>query len=156
MKINDVILENKQLDELTAGQVGTAVGKGVGAVAKGAGAVVGGIAGAGKAFMKGFKGGKAVVGGDSIASKLQAKTGMKGAAGSSSGQGGVGGQGGAGAPGQAGQAGQPGAPGQAAKPAGQTSPQSVNMKAIQDAIAKLPQNQRMSLRAIVAKKAGVK
>jgi hypothetical protein len=30
------------------------------------------------------------------------------------------------------------------------------MKAIQDAIAKLPQNQRMSLRAIVAKKAGVK
>ena len=53
MKINELIVENTQLDELTAGQVGTAVGKGVGAVAKGAGAVVGGIAGAGKAFAGG-------------------------------------------------------------------------------------------------------
>ena len=68
MKINDVIIENEQLDELTAGQVGTAVGKGAGAVAKGVGAVAGGVAGAGKAFMKGFRGGKATVAGDNAES----------------------------------------------------------------------------------------
>jgi hypothetical protein len=135
MKINDVIVENKQqLDELTAGEVGTAVGKGVGAVAKGAGAVVGGIAGAGKAFMKGFRGGKAVVGGTDTPTANTAPN-TKAAP--------------AGAPGA-----KAAAPG--TQPAAQAAPQAVDMKAIQDAIAKLPQNQRMSLRAIVAKKAGVK
>ena len=129
MKINDVIVENEQLDELTAGQVGTAVGKGVGAVAKGAGAVVGGIAGAGKAFMKGFRGGKATVAGDNAPAAGAAPAGAKATT----------------AKQPAGQ-----------KPAAQAAPQAVDMKAIQSAIAKLPQNQRMSLRAIVAKKAGVK
>ena len=134
MKINDIIVENEQLDELTAGEVGTAVGKGVGAVAKGVGAVAGGIAGAGKAFMKGFRGGKAVVGGTDTPGAKAAPAGAPGAKA---------------APGQT-----PAAPG--AQPTAQAAPQAVDMKAIQDAIAKLPQNQRMSLRAIVAKKAGVK
>jgi len=130
MKINDVIVENKQqLDELTAGEVGTAVGKGVGAVAKGAGAVVGGIAGAGKAFMKGFRGGKDTVGGTDTA---------KGATGAQP----------KAAPGTTSAA--------QAAPGPAPAAQAVDMKAVQDAIAKLPQNQRMSLRAIVAKKAGVK
>ena len=137
MKINDIIVENEQLDELTAGEVGTAVGKGVGAVAKGVGAVAGGIAGAGKAFMKGFRGGKAVVGGTDTPAASGAKAAPAGAPGAKA------------APGQ-----KPAAPG--TQPAAQAAPQAVDMKAIQDAIAKLPQNQRMSLRAIVAKKAGVK
>jgi hypothetical protein len=129
MKINDVIVENKQqLDELTAGEVGTAVGKGVGAVAKGAGAVVGGIAGAGKAFMKGFRGGKDTVGGtDTQTAKGATGAQTKAAPGTTS-----------------------------AAPGPAPAAQAVDMKAIQSAIAKLPQNQRMSLRAIVAKKAGVK
>jgi len=137
MKINDIIVENEQLDELTAGEVGTAVGKGVGAVAKGVGAVAGGIAGAGKAFMKGFRGGKAVVGGTDTPATPGTKAAPAGAPGAKA------------APGQ-----KPAAPG--AQPTAQAAPQAVDMKAIQDAIAKLPQNQRMSLRAIVAKKAGVK
>ena len=140
MKINDIIVENEQLDELTAGEVGTAVGKGVGAVAKGVGAVAGGIAGAGKAFMKGFRGGKAVVGGTDTPAAPGAKATPAGSPGAKA------------APGQKPAA--PAAPGQ--QPAAQAAPQAVDMKAIQDAIAKLPQNQRMSLRAIVAKKAGVK
>ena len=141
MKINDIIVENEQLDELTAGEVGTAVGKGVGAVVKGVGAVAGGIAGAGKAFMKGFRGGKAVVGGTDTPGTKAAPAGTKAAP--------------AGAPGAKAAPGQtPAAPG--AQPTAQAAPQAVDMKAIQDAIAKLPQNQRMSLRAIVAKKAGVK
>ena len=136
MKINDIIVENEQLDELTAGEVGTAVGKGVGAVAKGAGAVVGGIAGAGKAFMKGFRGGKATVAGDNAPAAGAAPAGAKATTAKQP-------------------AGQKAAtPGQ--QPAAQAAPQAVDMKAIQSAIAKLPQNQRMSLRAIVAKKAGVK
>jgi len=137
MKRNDIIVENEQLDELTAGEVGTAVGKGVGAVAKGVGAVAGGIAGAGKAFMKGFRGGKAVVGGTDTPAAPGAKAAPVGAPGAKA------------APGQ-----KPAAPG--TQPTAQVAPQAVDMKAIQDAIAKLPQNQRMSLRAIVAKKAGVK
>ena len=137
MKINDVIVENEQLDELTAGEVGTAVGKGVGAVAKGVGAVAGGIAGAGKAFMKGFRGGKAVVGGTDTPAAPGAKAAPVGAPGAKA------------APGQ-----KPAAPG--TQPTAQVAPQAVDMKAIQDAISKLPQNQRASLRSIVAKKAGVK
>ena len=144
MKINDIIVENEQLDELTAGEVGTAVGKGVGAVAKGVGAVAGGIAGAGKAFMKGFRGGKAVVGGTDTPATPGTKAAPAGTKAAP-----------AGAPGAKAAPGQtPAAPG--AQPTAQAAPQAVDMKAIQDAIAKLPQNQRMSLRAIVAKKAGVK
>ena len=151
MKINDIIVENEQLDELTAGEVGTAVGKGVGAVAKGVGAVAGGIAGAGKAFMKGFRGGKAVVGGTDTPATPGTKAAPAGTKAAP-----------AGAPGAKAAPGQkPAAPGQkpaapGAQPTAQAAPQAVDMKAIQDAIAKLPQNQRMSLRAIVAKKAGVK
>jgi hypothetical protein len=124
MKINDIILENQQLDELTAGQVGSAIGKGVGAVARGAGAVAGGVAGAGKAFMKGFRGGKATVAGDTPTTKTK--------------------------PGAA-QPKQTQAPGAQPK---QTQP--VNMKTIQSAISQLPQNQIASLRAIAAKRAGVR
>ena len=138
MKINELIVENTQLDELTAGQVGTAVGKGVGAVAKGVGAVAGGVAGAGKAFMKGFRGGKAVVGGDDATKPSTASAAKPGTAAKPA------------ANGQAPAAGQTPTTGAA------TAAQSVDMKAIQGAIAKLPQNQRASLRAIVAKKAGVK
>lgn len=143
MKINDIILEQRQLDELTAGQVGTAVGKGVGAVARGAGAVVGGIAGAGKAFMKGYRGGKAVVGGDN-ATTAKSAAGQRQAAAPNT------------APGQAAatQTPQAAAPKQATGQPAAGKP--VDMKAIQAAISKLPQNQRASLRSIVAKKAGVK
>lgn len=64
MKINDVIVENEQIDELTAGQVGSAVGKGAGAVAKGLGAVAGGVKGAWQAAKKGFEKGRSTVAGD--------------------------------------------------------------------------------------------
>ena len=139
MKINDLIVENKQLDELTAGQVGTAVGKGVGAVAKGVGAVAGGVAGAGKAFMKGFRGGKDTVGGtDTPAAKGAASTVKPGTAAKPA----AGNQ----AP----------ATGQTPATGATTAAQSVDMKAIQGAIAKLPQNQRVALRTQIAKKAGVK
>ena len=82
MKINDVIVETEQLDELTAAQAAAAVGKGAGAVAKGVGAVAGGVAGAGKAFMKGFRGGKATVAGDDSSSNSNATRTSNTAAGS--------------------------------------------------------------------------
>ena len=124
------MLEDQQLDELTAGQVGTAVGKGVGAVAKGVGSVAGGIAGAGKAFMTGFRSGKEVVGGTGSAAGAAPASGAKAASG------------------------QP-----AAKPAAGAAPSGVastNLKTIQDAIAQFSPKQRAAIRTMVAKKAGVK
>lgn len=59
MRINDLIAETEQLDELTAADVGRGVGK----VAKGVGAVAGGVAGAWDAAKKGFQGGRATVAG---------------------------------------------------------------------------------------------
>ena len=133
MKIHEM-LEDQQLDELTAGQVGTAVGKGVGAVAKGVGAVAGGIAGAGKAFMTGFRGGKEVVGGAGSAAKPAAGAAPASGAKVASGQ-------------------------PAAKPAAGAAPggvASTNLKTIQDAIAQFSPKQRAAIRTMAAKKAGVK
>ena len=65
MRIHEILIESQQLDEgPMLDKAGTLVGKTVGGVAKGVGAVAGGIAGIGRAFKKGYAGGKAVVGGD--------------------------------------------------------------------------------------------
>jgi len=64
MRLNDIIVESQQIDELSAGDIGRGVGKVAGGVAKGVGAVAGGVAGLGKAFKKGFTTGKATVAGD--------------------------------------------------------------------------------------------
>lgn len=64
MRVIEILSESKKIDELDINKVGTTVGKVAGKTAQGVGAVAGGIAGAGKAFMKGFRGGKSVVGGD--------------------------------------------------------------------------------------------
>ena len=67
MRINEILTESEihQLDEgPMLDKAGTLVGKAVGGAAKGVGAVAGGIAGIGRAFKKGYAGGKAVVGGD--------------------------------------------------------------------------------------------
>ncbi len=61
MRVNELIVESQQLD---AGPIGQAIGKGVGALAKGAGAVAGGIAGIPGAVKKGFQAGKSTVQGD--------------------------------------------------------------------------------------------
>jgi hypothetical protein len=67
MKISEILVESKQLDEgPLLNKIGSAVGKGVGAVGKGVGAVAGGVAGFGAAVRKGYRAGKATVasGGD--------------------------------------------------------------------------------------------
>lgn len=67
MRINEILTES-EIHQLNEGpmldKAGTLVGKAVGGAAKGVGAVAGGIAGIGRAFKKGYAGGKAVVGGD--------------------------------------------------------------------------------------------
>ena len=70
MKISDILVESKQLDEgPLLNKIGSAVGKGVGTVAKGIGAVAGGVVGTGQAIKKGYQAGKAEVAkaGDKIA-----------------------------------------------------------------------------------------
>jgi hypothetical protein len=63
MKISEILVESKQLDEgPLLNKIGSAVGKGVGTVAKGVGAVAGGVVGTGKALAKGYQAGKAAVG----------------------------------------------------------------------------------------------
>ena len=64
MKINELLVESRQSEQLDEGPFGTAVGKLAGGVAKGVGAVAGGVAGMGKAFKKGYQSGKATVAGD--------------------------------------------------------------------------------------------
>lgn len=59
MRVNDLIVESQQLDELTAADIGRGVGK----VARGVGAVAGGVAGVGTALKKGYQSGKATVAG---------------------------------------------------------------------------------------------
>ena len=59
MRVNDLIVESQQLDELTA----AGVGRGIGKVARGVGAVAGGVAGVGTALKKGYQTGKATVAG---------------------------------------------------------------------------------------------
>jgi hypothetical protein len=62
MKISEILVESKQLDEgPLLNKIGSAVGKGVGTVAKGIGSVAGGVVGAGKAIAKGYRAGKAAV-----------------------------------------------------------------------------------------------
>ena len=64
MRIQEILIESHQLDEgPILNKIGTAVGKGVGTLAKGVGAVAGGVAGLGSAVKKGFRAGKATVGG---------------------------------------------------------------------------------------------
>jgi hypothetical protein len=63
MKINELIAEQKQLDELSLSGVGQGIGKVVRGVSKGVGAVAGGIAGIPDAVKQGFRAGKDVVGG---------------------------------------------------------------------------------------------
>jgi hypothetical protein len=64
MRINDLLTESQQqLDEGPLGNVGRAIGKGVGGLAKGVGAVAGGVAGVGTALKKGYQTGKAAVAG---------------------------------------------------------------------------------------------
>ena len=61
MRVNEILTESEQLDEIEVGKtvdkVGTAVGKAAGGTAKAAGAAIGGLAGLGKAFAKGAKAG---------------------------------------------------------------------------------------------------
>ena len=64
MRINELLTESQQHEQLDEGPFGTAVGKAVGGLAKGVGAVAGGVAGMGKAFKKGYQSGKATVAGD--------------------------------------------------------------------------------------------
>jgi DNA polymerase-3 subunit gamma/tau len=64
MKIKDILVENQQLDEGPLDAIGRGVGKLAGGTAKAVGSVAGGVAGLGKAFMKGYRGGKATVAGD--------------------------------------------------------------------------------------------
>ena len=68
MRIDEILVESKQLDEGPVGSavkaVGRGVGKAVGGVAKAAGAVAGGVAGIPTAVKKGFQAGKAAVGGE--------------------------------------------------------------------------------------------
>ena len=64
MRINELLTESQQHEQLDEGPFGTAVGKLAGGVAKGVGAVAGGVAGMGKAFKKGYQSGKATVAGD--------------------------------------------------------------------------------------------
>ena len=64
MKITEILTESSQLQEgPILNKIGSGIGKAVGAAAKGVGAVAGGIAGIPGAIKKGFKAGKATVGG---------------------------------------------------------------------------------------------
>lgn len=68
MRINELLIENNQIDEISLG----GVGRGIGNIARGAataiGGVAGGVVGAGQALAKGFKAGKSYVGGQPSAS----------------------------------------------------------------------------------------
>lgn len=64
MKINEILVESQTLDEGPLDSIGRGVGKVAGGAAKAVGAVAGGVAGLGKAFMKGYRGGKDTVSGD--------------------------------------------------------------------------------------------
>lgn len=70
MRIDELLVESQQLDELSwqdvksgAGKVASGIGKAVGATARGVGAVAGGVAGIPSAVKQGFQKGKAAVAG---------------------------------------------------------------------------------------------
>ena len=64
MRINELLTESQQREQLDEGPFGQAVGKAVGGLAKGVGAVAGGVVGMGRALKKGYQSGKATVAGD--------------------------------------------------------------------------------------------
>lgn len=66
MKINQIIVESDQLDELNAADVGRGIGTAVGKTAGALGGVAGGVAGIGSALKKGYQAGKAHVGGQEV------------------------------------------------------------------------------------------
>lgn len=66
MKINEVITESQQLDELSARDIARGIGTAVGKTAQGVGAVAGGVKGAWDAAKSGYQSGKAFVGGQRI------------------------------------------------------------------------------------------
>lgn len=59
MRINELILEKQELDEISLSQVGSAIGKGATAIGKGIGGAAGGAVQAGKNFWQGMKAGYA-------------------------------------------------------------------------------------------------
>lgn len=74
MKINEVIVESTQLDELSAGDIARGVGTAVGKTAQAAGAVAGGLKGAWDAGKAGYQSGKAFVGGQRVGAPSPRKT----------------------------------------------------------------------------------
>lgn len=66
MKINQIIVESDQLDELSAGDIARGVGTAVGKTAQGIGAVAGGVKGAWDAARSGYQSGKSFVGGQRV------------------------------------------------------------------------------------------
>lgn len=64
MRINELITENTQVDEITLGGVGRGLAKGVGATAKGLGGIAGGAAGAWSAAKQGYRAAKSAVSGE--------------------------------------------------------------------------------------------
>lgn len=63
MRINEVITENVQLDELSLGGIGKGLAKGASAAAKSVGAIAGGAVGAIDAAKQGYNAGKSSVSG---------------------------------------------------------------------------------------------
>lgn len=66
MKINQIIVESDQLDELSPGDFARGIGTAVGKTAQGVGAVVGGAKGAWDAAKSGYQSGKSFVGGQRV------------------------------------------------------------------------------------------
>jgi hypothetical protein len=158
MRVLEIITESKnteQLDELDLKKVGRGVGKVARGAATATGAVAGGLVGAGKAFMKGFRGAKAFVGGNETPQKTSSNKQNTPSAGTASAASGA-------TTAQSttlstttsgNTAAQPvAAPTASAAKAGTTG--KVNMKVIKSSIQSLPKNQRASLRKIIAAKAG--
>lgn len=63
MRINELIVENQNLDEISLAGIGKGIAKGVGATAKGIGSIAGGAVGAWDAAKQGYQAGKANVSG---------------------------------------------------------------------------------------------
>lgn len=66
MRINQIIVESEQLDELNAADVGRGIGTLAGKTADAIGGIAGGVAGIGTALKKGYQAGKAHVGGQEV------------------------------------------------------------------------------------------
>jgi hypothetical protein len=163
MRVLEIITESKnsdQLDELDMAKVGRGVGKVARGVATGVGAVAGGVVGAGKAFMKGFRGGKAFVGGDP--EDKAAKKSTQPAAGKTAATTAGTGSATKAAPAQSSTGTAPATPTTTAQPAATTTTpgaapaaaNKVSMKAIKGALKTLPKNQRTAIRKLAAARAG--